>query len=577
LIKISESRASMARQQGERMAEAADLIVTHARVLTMDPARPRAEAVALAGGRILAVGSAAEVGALAGPETRRLDARGASVLPGFIESHLHLFMGGAELAHLQLLGVEGETALGRALRVYAAEHPHLPLIIGQGCDYAILGRPLTRQDLDAILPDRPVLLIAADHHTGWANTAALKAAGILEGRALGPGNEIVMGPDGYASGELREFEAKAPVLALSGAQRISAGIATGEEPGPAPGPADLAADCLEMARGLRHCARHGLTSLVNMDGNRYTLRVLATLRDQGRLTARVRVPFHYRNHRRLEDLQIAAEMQQEFDDDWLASGFVKLFMDGVIDSGTAVRLDDYPDAPGWRGEPLFEAEEFAAIATEADRRELQVAVHAIGDGAVRRVIDGYEAARRANGPRDARHRIEHIELIDRADIPRMAELGIIASIQPCHVPGAMDFPLQPTLDKIGQKRWNDAYLCRSLVEAGVRLAFASDWPVADVNPLRGIQAALERPVFEGGGDERLDLHAVLAAYTTGGAWAERTEDRKGMLRPGYLADLVVLDGDIEATPAGRIGAMRVAQTICGGRVVWDAQTAREDA
>ena len=560
------------------MAESADLIITNARVLTMDPARPRAEAVAVAGDRILAVGTEAEVAPLAGPEARRIDAAGASVLPGFIESHLHLFMGGAELAHLQLLGVQGEEALGRALRVYAAEHPELPLIIGQGCDYAILGRTLTRQDLDAMIPDRPVLLIAADHHTGWANTAALKAAGILEGRVLGPGNEIVMGPDGYANGELREFQAKAPVMALSGAQRITAGIATGEEPVPPPGPQDLVADCLEMERGLRHCARHGLTSLVNMDGNRYTLQVLAALREQGRLTARVRVPFHYRNHRKVADLQIAAEMRDEYDDDWLASGFVKMFMDGVVDSGTAVRLDDYPDTPGWRGEPLFEAEDFAAIVTEADRRGLQVAVHAIGDGAVRRVIDGYEAARRANGPRDARHRIEHIEMIDRADIPRMAELSIVASIQPCHVPGALDFPLQPTLDKVGRHRWNDAYLCRSLAEGGVKLAFASDWPVADVNPLRGIQAALERPVFEGAGDERLDLHAVLAAYTTGGAWAEHTEDRKGMLRAGYLADIVVLDGDIEAVPADRIGAMTVAQTMCGGRVVWDsAQMAQEDA
>ncbi len=560
------------------MADSADLIITNARVLTMDPAHPRAEAVAVARGCILALGSSDEIAALAAPDARRIDARGASVLPGFIESHLHLFMGGAELAHLQLLGVKGEAALGRAIRVYAAEHPDLPLIIGQGCDYAILDRPLTRQDLDAILPDRPVLLIAADHHTGWANTAALKAAGILEGRALGPGNEIVMGPDGYATGELREFEAKAPVMALSGAQRITAGIATGEEPVPEPTEAERAADCIEMARGLQHCARNGLTSLVNMDGNRYTLQVLAALRAQDQLTARVRVPFHFRNHRKLEHLQIASELSAEFDDDWLASGFVKMFMDGVVDSGTAVRLDDYPDQSGWRGEPLFEAEDFAAIVTEADRRGLQVAVHAIGDGAVRRVIDGYAAARKANGPRDARHRIEHIEMIDRADIPRMAELGIIGSIQPCHVPGALDFPLQPTLDKVGRDRWNDAYLCRSLAEGGVRLAFASDWPVADVNPLRGIQAALTRPVFDGAGDERLDLHAVLAAYTTGGAYAEHTEDRKGMLKPGYLADIVVLDGDIEATPVERIGAMQVAQTVCGGRIVWDqAQEAAEDA
>ncbi|MCC5988185.1 MAG: amidohydrolase [Pararhodobacter sp.] len=552
------------------MAADATLIVTNARVLTMDRAAPRAQAVALAGERVLAVGGNDEIAALAGPGCGVVDAGGRSVLPGFVESHLHLFMGGAELAHLQLLGVEGPQALGRAIGEYATAHPDLALIIGQGCDYAIYGRALTRHDLDAIMPDRPVVLIAADHHTGWANTAALKAAGILEGRALGPGNEIVMGDDGLATGELREFEAKAPVLALSGAQRITAGIATGEEPVPAPTRDDLLADAEEMARGLAHCARHGLTSLVNMDGNRYTLDVLAELRAQGRLTARVRVPFHFRNHRRPEDLGIASAMSHEFNDDWLASGFVKLFMDGVVDSGTAVRLDDYPGQPGWRGEPLFTEDAFAAACIEADRRGLQIAVHAIGDGAVRRVLDGYAAARVANGARDARHRIEHIEMIDRADIPRMAKMGVIASVQPCHAPGAQDFPLQPTMDMVGRHRWKDAYLCRSLAEAGVKLAFATDWPVADVNPLRCIQAALTRPAYEGAQDERLGLMDALAAYTTGGAHAEHTDERKGMLRAGMLGDLVMLDGDIEATAPTEIGAMTVAMTVCGGQVVWDS-------
>ena len=553
------------------MPAQADLIITNGRVLTMDRNNPRAQAVALDGDRILAVGTTDQIAALAGPHCRIIDAKGATVLPGLIESHLHLFMGGSELAHLQLLGVRGPEALGSAIRDYAAANPDRPVVMGQGCDYDIYGRSLTRHDLDAILPDRPVLLLAADHHTGWANTAALEAAGILHGRTLTPGNEIVMGEDGLATGELREFEAKAPVMRLSGEHRISAGIATGAEPDPAPTADDLAADCIPMARGLAHCARHGLTSLVNMDGNIYTLRVLAALRDQGKLTARVRVPFHYRNHRTPADLEIASRMSAEFNDDWLSSGFVKFFMDGVVDSGTAVMINDYPDTPGWRGDPLHSPESFAAAATEADRRGLQIAVHAIGDGAVRRVIDGYAAARAANGPRDARHRIEHIELIDRSDIPRMADLGIVASIQPCHVPGASDFPMQPTLDKIGKARWDDAYLCRSLQEAGVPLVFASDWPVADANPLRGIQAALDRPVFDGARDERIDLHDILAAYTIGGAYAEHTEDRKGMLRQGYLADVVILDADIEATPKDRIGSMSVQKTICGGQIVWDAE------
>jgi len=555
------------------MPQQAEVIITNARVLTMDPANPRAEAVALAGERILAVGARDTVEGLAGPGCRVIDAGGATVLPGLFESHLHLFMGGAELAHLQLLGVKGAQALGAAIKAYADAHRDLPLIMGQGCDYAILDRSLTRHDLDAILPDRPILLIAADHHTGWANTAALEAAGILGGRELGAGNEIVMGADGLATGELREFEAKAPVMALTGAARINAGIATGDEPQPTPTEAEKLADSVAMKRGLEHCARFGFTSLVNMDGNFYTLEVLEALRQQGQLTARVRVPFHYRNWRKPADMEIASAMSAKYNDDWLSSGFVKFFMDGVVDSGTAVMLEDYPDTPGWKGDPLHSAEAFAAAASEADKRGLQIAVHAIGDGAVRRVLDGFEAARKANGPRDARHRIEHIELIDRSDIPRMAEMGVVASIQPTHAPGACDFPLQPTMDKIGRARWNDAYLCRSLRDGGVKLVFASDWPVADANPMRSIQAALQRPVYEGAQDERLTLHEVLAAYTIGGAYAEHTEDRKGMLRAGYLADVVVLDGDIEATPVDQIGTMQVAATLCGGAVVWDAATA----
>lgn len=552
----------------------AELIVLNARVLTMDPLRPRARAVALAGGRVAALGLDAELRALAGPGTRVIDAQGATVLPGLIESHLHLFMGGSELAHLQLLGVRGIEALGAALRAYAAAHPDRPVLVGQGCDYAILGRALTRHDLDAILPDRPVILLAADHHTAWANSCALQAAGILHGRALRPGNEIVMGADGLATGELREFEAMAPVLALAGETRVMSGIATGEEPVPAPTPAEIEADTVPMARGLAHCARHGLTSLVNMDGNMHMLNVLNALRAQGRLTARVRVPFHYRPHRKPEDLAQASAMRAAYDDDWLASGMVKFFMDGVLDSTTAVRLDDYPGRPGYKGAaPLHSPEAFAAACIEADRRGLQIATHAIGDGAVRRTLDGYEAVRRANGARDSRHRIEHIELIDPEDVPRLAALGVVASVQPCHAPGAQDFPLQPTMDIIGRARWADAYLTRSLVEAGARIAYGTDWPVADVNPLRCIQSALTRPVYEGGRDERLSLYETLAAYTIGGAWAEHTEDRKGMLREGYLGDLVMLSGDIEATPVDRIGEMTVTLTVVGGRVVWDASEA----
>ncbi|MEZ5777571.1 MAG: amidohydrolase [Paracoccaceae bacterium] len=545
-----------------------DMILTNARILTMDPGHPRAEAVALTQGRIAALGARAEIEALAGPDTETVDCKAATLLPGFVENHLHLVLGGAELAHLQLGGVHGEAALTKAFRDFAALHPDRPLLMAQGGDYTMLDRPMTRADLDRISADRPIAIGSADHHTVWANTAALKAAGILHGAKTPRGHEIVMDADGTATGELREFEAFAPVIALGGEARLNLGIATGGEPSPWPTDAEQAIDRAKVAAGLAHAARHGVTSIVNMDGNRYTLELLRGLQKQGALTARVKVPFHFKPHMDLAELDRAEAMTRDFDDDWLTCNFVKMFMDGVIDSRTAYMLNDYPDHAGHRAEPLFPGERFNKIATEIDRRGMQIAVHAIGDGAVRTTIDGYEAAQKTNGKRDSRHRIEHIELVDPADIPRLGALGITASLQPPHAPGAMDFAMFPTLDVIGRDRWKDAYLCRTLAEAGAPLAFASDWPVTDISVLRGIGAALTRPTYEGAEDQRVPLPEILRAYTAGGAWAAHREHLTGTLKPSLAADLVLLSGDIETTPPEAVAGMSVALTVCGGRVTW---------
>jgi predicted amidohydrolase YtcJ len=260
-------------------------------------------------------------------------------------------------------------------------------------------------------------------------------------------------------------------------------------------------------------------------------------------------------------------MTAEFADEWISSGFVKMFMDGVVDSRTAFMLEDYPGVPGHRSEALFEAERFKAVCTEIDRRGLQIAVHAIGDGAVRQTIDGYEAAAKANGLSDRRHRIEHIELIDRADIPRLAELGIIASLQPPHPPGAMDFPIAAMETVFDRARWRDAYLCRDLAEAGAKVAFASDWPVADVSPMRSLQANLTRPVYEGGTTQGLNLMEALYAYTAGGAFAAHMEGLTGQLKVGLAGDLTLIDGDIEAIAAEDLGQTRIALTVAGGRII----------
>lgn len=543
----------------------AELIVTNAKVLTMYETAPRAEAVAVAGGKILAVGSAAEIAALAGPATQLIDAKGRTLLPGFVESHLHLVLGGNELVQLQIGGLHGFDALKAAFTAYAAANPDNALLMAQGASYEILDQPVTRHDLDRVIADRPIAMMSPDHHTVWANTAALSAAGLLQGAPMPHGHEVVMAADGTATGELREFEAFGPILALGGEAHLQLGIATGGEPEPWPSDAVRARDKDKIAAGLAHCAAHGITAMVNMDGNRYTCQLLKEMQDEGRLIARVKVPFHFKPHMELSELDRASAMTAEYNNDWLSSGFVKMFMDGVVDSRTAFMLNDYPNTTE-RGEPLFEPERFKEICTEIDRRGLQIAVHAIGDGAVRTTIDGYEAAGQANGFRDLRHRIEHIELIDRADIPRLGALGITASVQPPHPPGAMDFPMS-TMDTVFDKsRWPDAYLWKTLGDKGAKIAYASDWPVTDVSVMRGLQAALTRVPYDGAADERLDLMASLYAYTAGGAWAAHMEGVTGKLVAGLAADLVLIDGDIEAIPPHDLGKTGIALTVAGGKI-----------
>ncbi|RWP66033.1 amidohydrolase [Mesorhizobium sp.] len=555
------------------MSSNADLIVINARVLTMDEGNPTAEAVAIKDGNILAVGDRRTIEALKGPATKIIDAQGGSMVPGFIEAHMHLFGGAAELDNLHLQGVHGFDALSDAIRAYAAARPNAKLLLGAGVDYTILSKeePVTRHHLDRIIADRPFAMSASDHHTMWANTKALELAGVLHGKQLGPGNEIVMGADGLAAGELREGEAFGPILELSGQNRVRLGIATGGEPEPYPSAAEVAADRDLMHRGLEWCARHGITSIQNMDGNLYQLELLAGLEQEGRLLCRTKMPFHFKNFMTLDRLEKASSMANSYQSEWLSSGMVKMFYDGVLEGWTAVMVDDYADRPGWRGEPLFTPQHLAEVAVEADRRGLQVAVHSIGDGAVRAVLDGYEAARRKNGRRDSRHRVEHIEVVTAADIPRFAELGVIASMQPPHPPGAMDFPLEPTLSRIGRERWPLSYAWRTLKQAGAHVVFASDWPVSPIDPILGIQAAvLRKPWAEGDPDQSFSLHESLAGYTVEGAYAEFMEHRKGRLKPGFMADLVVLSGDIEATAPEALHMVRPATTICGGKITYQA-------
>lgn len=547
----------------------ASLIFLNARILTMDTDRPHAEALAVAGNRILAVGDEDSVRAHAGPHTRIVDAGGATLMPGFVESHLHLFSGAYGQTLLQLGGVSGFDALKEAVEIFAAARPAEGLLFAQGADYEILGRGtrLDRHQLDALCPDRPLAVMAYDFHTLFANTAALKAAGLLEGRELPVGNEVVMGADGLATGELREKFALLPVLELrTSGGREMLGM-SGIEPPEKPTPAEWREDMDVLKAGMRFVASKGITSMHNMDGNRHLLELLRDVENDGDLLARTSVPFHLTREMSLSELDRASAMTADFTGDMLTCGRVKIFIDGVIESGTATMLEEYADRPGVKGDPIFDAASFAQAAIEVDRRGMQIAVHAIGDGAVRIALDGYAAARIANGPRDSRHRIEHIEMIDPTDINRFAELGVVASFQPLHAPVGDT----PTTRSIGAARAPYAYAWRMLAEAGATVAFSSDWPIVPIDPLLGIQTALTRqPHMEGLPDQRLPLPQVLEAFTCNGAYTGHMEQKTGRLKPGMLADLVLLSDDIEATPAEEIAALGIAMTVCDGRITHEA-------
>jgi predicted amidohydrolase YtcJ len=359
-----------------------------------------------------------------------------------------------------------------------------------------------------------------------------------------------MATDGTASGELREPGAYNQVLSLM--------------------PALSAAQTSALLRkGLDQAARYGITSIHNMDGDAGQMALYTDLEGRGELTLRVSIPYLATPETPLDALAEALAMR-DAKTELVSSNRIKCFMDGVIESYTALMLDDYADSPGNTGAAIFTAEQFTRLATEADRLGLQITVHAIGDGAVRRTLDGFAQAQRANGRRDSRHRIEHIEVLHMDDLPRFKNLGVIASMQPLHA--AISTPGQIWAARVGTERWARSFPWQTLRESGARLVFGSDWPVVTQNPYLGIHAALARQPWAAGHPRQAQsLEDTLAAYTRDAAYAEFQEGRKGQLCVGMLADLTLLSADIEATPVDAVQHMSAALTVCGGRVVYEAE------
>ena len=528
----------------------ADLIVTNARALTQNPAGPTAEAVAVTGNKIQLVGSEADVLALRRPDTVMVDAAGKTLLPGIIDSHFHLLWGSLRLEELQLEGVQSLEDLHKTVSAYRDEHPNRPLLRGQGLSYDVLpDRRLHRTDLDAVVADVPLVLTCFDVHTVWCNTLALEAAGILNGASVS-GGEVVMDPDGLATGELREFPAMDLVYALF--------------------PEPSADEQLRLLRrGVAQANSYGITSVHNMNGDPDEFALYRALEEAGELPLRLYVPYRITPEMPVSVVDDAVALRDSYRSNKLRAGAFKLFMDGVVESYTAFLTEPYVGTQDV-GEALFSAEHFTELAVRADRAGLQIAVHAVGDAAVRRALDGFETARKTNGQRDSRHRIEHIELLHPDDLERFAALGVVASMQPYHCTRPELEYLPSWLRYVPEGRFNDSFSWRTLRDAGAHLTFGSDWPVVSMNPFLGFDAAVNRQPWEPGLPRQAQtLAETLAAYTRAGAYTEFAEHEKGQLRAGMLADMVLLSEDVTTLAPEELVGLEATLTVSDGQIVFE--------
>jgi predicted amidohydrolase YtcJ len=534
-------------------APEANLILEGGRIWTGDPETPWAEAIAVKDDRILAVGSREEIERLSGASTRRVDLGGGLALPGFIDSHVHFMSGGFQLLSVNLRHARSPVELATLLEEFAGRLGSSEWITGGDWDHeAWQGAELpNRNQIDAATPENPVFVQRLDGHMALANSLALMEADIDRTTADPPGGTIVKDPGtGEPTGVLKD-------AAMDLVRRVIP--RAGQEAR------------LRAARAaLAEAARLGVTTVHDISSFE-DLRTYQTLSRGQELTARIYAITPLPEWKTLA----AAGIEAPFGDHRIQIGAVKGFVDGSLGSTTALFFEPYSDAPGTSGIPnamMFPEGNMKRLVTGADEARLQLAIHAIGDRANGILLDLFEAVVSSDGRRDRRFRIEHAQHLRSEQISRMARLGVIASMQPYH---AIDDGRWAE-KRIGPERVKLTYAFRSLLDAGVRLAFGSDWTVAPLNPLLGIDAAVTRRTLDGKNPEgwipeqKITLEEALVAYTAGGAYASFTENRQGMLRAGFLADVAVLEKDLFAIPVERIRDVKVTRTFVGGRQVFPA-------
>jgi predicted amidohydrolase YtcJ len=538
----------------------ADLVIVNGNIHTCDEGRPRVEALAIRGAAIVAAGSNEEVRGTAGAGTQVIDAGGRLVVPGFNDAHVHLIMGAEELVGVDLRPSRDQADMVGRLERYAAGLPPGEWITGGYWDHEAwpgarerpAGRecaPLpTRDAIDAVTPNHPVFVKRLDGHMAVANSLALTLAGLTDAVTAPPGGVIVRDPAGRITGLVKDAAMDLVTRAI---------------------PAPTSAAILMRARAaLRHAAELGVTTVQDMTASEEELAAYETLRKAGELTARIS---SMQNYEAGEQGRTGAATGHG--DDWLRIGGRKFFADGSMGANTAAFFDPYADDSGSRGLLMHDLDRLEQLIRDAEADGFQPVVHAIGDRANTLVLDIFERLRGSRRTRQTwRPRIEHAQVVRREDRARFASLGVLASVQPSHCIDDMRWAEA----RIGHERCATAYNVRSFLDAGARVAFGSDWFVAPLNPMVGLYAAVTRQFPDGtppGGwfpEERVTLAQAIDCYTRGSAYAELAENRKGMLKQGYLADLVVLSRDIFASPPREILETRPVLTMVGGRVVFDA-------